>query len=351
MARGNGGQRYSDRFLAGLRDASRVTLVSHVHPDPDALGAMLGLAHLVDVKLKKPTRVTRDGLINRAENRAMVDVLELPLVPIEEVDYQEGEAIVMVDSQPRTGRHNFDPDWPIQAVIDHHDTPGNLDGVPFVDIRNDLGATCSVVTRYLIEQNVELPVRLATALFYGIETELTGYPRSASTMDDSALHYLYPLADKELVAQIRNARLPQKYFECFLQAMQSSFIYDRLIVSWVHELPHPELAAEVCDFMMRFEAVDWALCAGVCKEQMILSLRSTSPTARAGEVMRTVVGKEGKGGGHDRRAGGAIPLASTSAHAVEELQTELRRRLLNALDIEGCRGQRLVPLREILQNL
>ena len=42
------GTRRSDRFLAGLRAAARVTFVSHVQPDPDSLGSMLGLAHLVE---------------------------------------------------------------------------------------------------------------------------------------------------------------------------------------------------------------------------------------------------------------------------------------------------------------
>ena len=52
-----------------------------------------------------------------------------------------------------------------------------------------------------------------------------------------------PVAD--MLARIRNARLPQHHFECILHALQSSFIYDRLIISWVNELPQPELAAEV----------------------------------------------------------------------------------------------------------
>ena len=65
----------------------------------------------------------------------------------------------MVDSQPNTGRHNFDAGIPLYAVIDHHDTPGDLDGVPFMDIRADLGATCSLVTSYLIEQDVAIPAR------------------------------------------------------------------------------------------------------------------------------------------------------------------------------------------------
>ncbi len=343
--------RRSDQFLAGLEQFSSVTFISHVHPDPDSLGSMLGLAHLVETCLRKPTRLTRDGLISRAENRAMVELLGIRLESVENLTWREDEAAVMVDSQPHTGRHNLDRGVPLYAVIDHHDTPGDLSDVAFVDVRKGLGATCSVVASYLMEQDIAIPPRLATGLLYGIETELTGYPREASALDDSALLYLYPLADKDLLARIRNARLPQAYFECILQALQSSFIYDRLIISWVNELHQPELAAQVVDFLIRFEEVDWAVCAGVYQDQLVLSARTTVRGARAGEVLRQVVGKLGRAGGHDRRAGGTVPLASTSSSAVEDMQAELRRRLLRALHIEECRGTRLVKLREMLQNL
>jgi nanoRNase/pAp phosphatase (c-di-AMP/oligoRNAs hydrolase) len=343
--------RRSDSFLAGLAEADSVAFVSHVHPDPDSLGSMLGLAHLVESCLDKPTRLIRDGLVSRAENRAMVELLDVVLEPVEEVTWRLGEALVMVDSQPNTGRHSFDGGAPLYAVIDHHDTPGDVEGIPFVDVRKGLGATCSVVTSYLMEQNVSLPCRVATGLLYGIETELSGYPREASALDDGALLYLYPLADKDLIAKIKNARLPQSYFECLLQALQSSFIYDRLIISWVNDLPQPELAAEVVDFLIRFEEIDWAVCAGVYQDKLILSVRAAVADANAGEMLRHVVGRLGRAGGHDRRAGGTVPLPSTARSAVDEVQAELRRRLLKALHIDECRGQRLVPRRELLQNL
>src|SRR5262245_22271734 len=223
--------RRSDRFLDGLSQFSTVTFVSHVHPDPDSLGSMMGLAHLVENCLGIKTRMTRDGLISRAENKAMVDLLHLELQPISKVVFEENAALVMVDSQPNTGRHNLDPQVPLYAVIDHHDTKGDLEGVPFIDVRRSLGATCSIVTSYLMEQNISIPARLATGLYYGIETEVSGYPREAGPLDDRSLQFLYPLADKDLLARIRNARLPQSYFECVLQALQSSFVYDRLIIS------------------------------------------------------------------------------------------------------------------------
>src|ERR1700690_4383647 len=79
------GLRRSDRFIAGLETAERVTFVTHVHPDPDSLGSMMGLAHLVETKLNIPTRLTRDGIISRAENRAMVELLDVDLIPVEEI--------------------------------------------------------------------------------------------------------------------------------------------------------------------------------------------------------------------------------------------------------------------------
>lgn len=345
------GLRRSDRFLSGLQTHERVVLVSHVNPDPDALGSMLGIAHLVETRLGKPFVLTRDGIIGRAENQAMVEALRIDLTPVEEIEWQPDDAVVMVDSQPKTGRHTFDEAVPLFAVIDHHDTPGDLEGVPFTDIRASAGATCTVVTKYLLEQDVPIPEKIATALLYGIETEVTGYPREAGQSDDDALLALYPLADKDMIAQIRNARLPHSHFEVLLQALQSSFIYDRLIISWVDDLPQPEQAAEVVDFMIRFEKVDWAVCGGVCGDKLILSVRAAIENAAAGELLRRVVGNLGRAGGHERRAGGCIELASTAKSAVDDLQAELRRRFLKAFRIDDCRGQRLVPLREMLENL
>ena len=75
--------------------------------------------------------------------------------------------------------------------------------------------------------------------------------------------------DRDAIAKIKNAPLPETFYETLLHALQSSFIYDRLVISWVGDLPQPELAAEVCDFMIRFQEVEWAVCAGVHGEKLI----------------------------------------------------------------------------------
>jgi nanoRNase/pAp phosphatase (c-di-AMP/oligoRNAs hydrolase) len=206
--------------------------------------------------------------------------------------------------------------------------------------------------RYLMEQEIGIPEHVATSLFYGIETELSGYPREASAIDDTALQCLYSLIDRDAIAKIKNAPLPEDFYETLLQALQSSFIYDKLLLSWINELPNPELCSQCVDFLVRHESIQWAICAGVHEDRMVLSARTNVPRAQAGEILCNVVQKMGgRAGGHDRRAGGFIPLPSTSPSAVEQVQSEFRRRVLKALQIEEPRGRRLVSRGEMLRNL
>ncbi len=347
----SGGTLRSDRFLRAVGKHKGAVLVSHVHPDPDSLGAMMGLRFLIQEKLGLPSVLCRDGLIGRAENRAMVACLKIDLVPIEDIDWKQDRAVVMVDSQPNTGRHTIPADVKIHAVIDHHEVSGDLDSAPFVDLRSSVGATCTIVTNYLMEQQLEPSPKLATALFYGIESELTGFPREATKQDDAAAIFLYERVQKDLLAQIHNARLPHSYFETLIEALQNAFTYDKVIASWVGELPQAELAAEIADFLIRFEEVEWSFCAGVYQDQMVMSLRSIHADGKAASVLQEVAEGLGRAGGHDRRAGGSIPLASAAPTALEQLRAQLRKRLLAALEIDECRGQRLVSRREQLLNL
>jgi nanoRNase/pAp phosphatase (c-di-AMP/oligoRNAs hydrolase) len=202
-----------------------------------------------------------------------------------------------------------------------------------------------------MEQRIEPSEEVATALFYGIESELTGYPREATPADDGALLFLYQYASKDLLAQIKAARLPLSYFETLIQALQNSFIYDHLIMAWVGDLAQPESAAEIADFLIRFEEATWSFVCGVYNDNLIMSARTVNAKGRAGEILQEVVAGMGKAGGHDRRAGGSIPLESASPTALENLRSILRKNLLAALDIDEQRGQRLVPRRELLQNL
>ena len=332
----------SDRLLEILAGFSRVVVVSHVNPDPDSLASMLAIRALVEATQPgKPVTLTVDGMIARSENRAMVELLPIQLVPVESVNIDARTAVIMVDTQPHTGRRYSEAAMP-QVVVDHHETGGVLDGVLFSDIRTHLGATSTMVTGYLLEQRVMVPPALATALLYGIESETMGYPRESSSLDDGALIWLFPRADKDLLARIRSPKLPQSHFATFQSALANAFLYDKLIFSWCGVVTQPDIVAEIADFFIRFDQVDWSLAAGVFDHQLKLSLRASQLGGRAGEVLQAVLNGMGNAGGHDKRAGGAVALSDPEDASIETLLRTIRHRLLDQLGIDEQQGHRLL---------
>jgi nanoRNase/pAp phosphatase (c-di-AMP/oligoRNAs hydrolase) len=337
------GDRPSDRLLAALEPFRRVVMVSHVNPDPDALASMLGLKALLACRdPRKVVVMTVDGMIARAENRAMVGLIPIDLEPVGRVEHDAETAFVMVDSQPGTGRRASESVTPT-AVIDHHETGGDLSGVAFFDVRGHVGATSTIVAGYLFEHGCPVPPRLATALYYGIDSEIAGYPREAGPSDDAALVRLFPLADKDLLAQIRNPKLPQDYFATIQHALTNAFLYEDLVVSWCGRVTQPDIIAEMADFFVRFDQVNWALAVGHFDGLLKLSIRVGLLNAHSGETLRAVVDGMGTAGGHDKRAGGAIPLPDDRPETTDRLLALIRGRLLDKLMIADTKGRRLLP--------
>jgi nanoRNase/pAp phosphatase (c-di-AMP/oligoRNAs hydrolase) len=342
-------QHRSERLLATLAPFERIVAVSHVNPDPDALASMLGLQALVaHAQPGKPVIMTVDGMIARAENRAMVDLLPIPVVPVGEAVIDPRTAVVMVDSQPHTGRRASEAAMP-QVVIDHHETGGVLTGVLFRDLRPHLGATSTMVAGYLLEQNVPVTPRVATALLYGIESETEGYPREASSLDDGAQVWLFPRADKDLLAQIRNPKLPQSHFATFQHSLANAFLYRDVVVSWCGRVSQPDIIAEVADFFVRFDQVNWAIAIGLFEDLLKISVRVSLLGEHSGEILRDVVNGLGTAGGHDKRAGGAIRLPDTRPETIDNSLRTLRDRLLTRLGIDEHQGRRLLEASPVIQ--
>jgi nanoRNase/pAp phosphatase (c-di-AMP/oligoRNAs hydrolase) len=277
----------------------------------------------------------------------MVELLPISLAPIEQVALEAATAVVMVDTQPYTGRRASEAAMP-QVVIDHHETGGVLQGVLFRDIRAQLGATSTMITGYLLEQAVMVSPRLATALLYGIESETSGYPREASPLDDGALVWLFPRADKDLLARIRNPKLPQSHFATFQHALINAFVYRDVVVSWCGTVTQPDIIAEIADFFVRFDQVNWALAVGRFEDLLKLSVRVGHLGGHSGEVLRDVVEGLGTAGGHDKRAGGTIPLVDTRPETIDQLLRTVRRRLLAKLAIDEQQGRRILKASPVI---
>ena len=88
------------------------------------------------------------------------------------------------------------------------------------------------------------------------------------------------------------------------------------------------MVPEVADLLLRLQGKTWSLCTGLFNDRIYLSIRTTNARADAGRVMRRLVGRRGKGGGHGMSAGGWVEVGDYSP---EGLQRQLGRRLASAL--------------------
>src|SRR4029079_10794483 len=154
--------------LAGLAGRRSLLIFTHDNPDPDALAAALGLQRFSEHELKLAATLTYGGIVGRAQNRAMVENLKMPLIPVERIDLAQFDTIALVDSQPETGNNSLPHGHRIDIVIDHHPLRPGSARAAWCDIRPDLGATSTIVFEYLRQRAVPIDVPLATAILLSL---------------------------------------------------------------------------------------------------------------------------------------------------------------------------------------
>ena len=82
------------------KSLSPLTILTHDHPDPDALASAWALAHLAQTVGKIQTRIVYGGIIGRAENRIMAERLLVPARPLRKGELAGVKHLALVDTQP-----------------------------------------------------------------------------------------------------------------------------------------------------------------------------------------------------------------------------------------------------------
>ena len=85
------------------RSTRRVLIYCHMNPDPDSLGAALAMRQILQEEFGKEVAITYRGLIGRAENRRLVELLAPDLQPARKIDQSRFDVAFLVDAQPGYG--------------------------------------------------------------------------------------------------------------------------------------------------------------------------------------------------------------------------------------------------------
>lgn len=312
--------------------ARSVLILTHDYPDPDCIAAALGIAHLCSYWDVPSPVISFGGFIGRAENRAMVRYLNIEMVPFVLVDRKEFDFVIMVDSFPGKGNVSLSSSVSVDAVIDHHPSPGAERYSFFQDIRHDLGATSTIVTRYLLEANCPVTSKLATALFYGIKTDTGEMRRDVSVHDLECYKYLFDNIDHHLLSQIENPERDIEFFRLLHRAADSAVNYDTVSYTHLGTVSTPDYIAEMADLFHSLEKIEWMICSGIFKNQIFFSIRTKNLHSAGTKAEALAVQLGGSGGGHGRAAAGRIQITNDVSTELKLAQFEEKVRFLFNID-------------------
>jgi nanoRNase/pAp phosphatase (c-di-AMP/oligoRNAs hydrolase) len=320
------------RLIQRQGQRGRWLVLTHDNPDPDALASAQILARILRTAFRQKVTAAYGGIVGRAENREMVKSLRLPFSHVRHLNFKKYEHFALVDTQHRSGNNQLPPRVVPDIVIDHHPVRANSQSGPFYDIRPKYGATATILAEYLLLSGVPPTHALSTALIYAIRSETQDFSREYAGPDKAIYDLFFPQANHRLLARIQNPRLPLTYFSNLHDALENLEVVDTLILSHLGNVEQPDIVPEIADLLLRMEGRTWALVTGYFNERLYLSIRTTNTRADAGGLMRRLIGRRGKGGGHGMIAGGWIDASKLASPADrKELQRKLSKRLAREL--------------------
>ncbi len=332
-----------DRLIAFARGHRRALILTHDNPDPDSIASGVALAWLMERLAGVEAVVAYGGIVGRAENRALVRVLKLPVVPLSRVALKDFDLIAMVDTQPEQGNHSLPEAHFPDVVIDHHPERPETRLAVVSDVGRDTGATSTVVTDYLRASGLDIPSPIATALFYGIKSDTRDLERETTAPDVAAYLWLFPMADTEALSRIERPRLPEDYFRLFHTAVEKARLHGDAVVCVLGRVYYPDLVAEVADRFLSMGEMKWSLAVGEYRGSLYFSVRTRDRRMNAGRMIRDVIEREGgTAGGHGSMAGARLPVRGLPLAARERLLRRVLRAFLREFGVAGRRARRLV---------
>jgi nanoRNase/pAp phosphatase (c-di-AMP/oligoRNAs hydrolase) len=314
---------------------------THDDPDPDAIASAVCLRRLAE-RVGTDAEVCYYGDIDHQENRALVNLLEYDLRNLEpDHDVSEFAGFALVDHSRPGINSGLPASTPIDVVIDHHPPRAPVEA-RFVDLRSDVGATCTLMTDYLRQLGVDPASDLATGLLYGLRTDTKDFSRELSTADFEAAAMLVGHADSGTLQRIESPSVSGDTLDTVADAVRNRRVDGDVVTTCVGEVSDRDALAQAADRLLELEDVLTTLVFGYTDETVFASARSRDGRLDIGAVLRESFGQIGSAGGHADMAGAQIPLgmlvADDEPDPGEAIEDVVVGRFLGALRVTADRA-------------
>jgi len=311
-------------FCSMIEKSDRIFLFLHDFPDPDCLGAAVGLEKLIKDKWDKPCLIFGTGL-SHPQNKTIVNMLNIELK--DPFDYfskiksedpsTENTVYILVDMNPNSRNFKFnadshiDPDW----VIDHHIDKDRekLEG-EHINIE-EVGSTCTIIEEYMGALEIkwndedEKDTKIATAMMLGIMTD-TSNLQNSTARDLCSFEGLKEHYDQDLYNSIDNYELNSYFYDVLDTAYKNRQQTGSLLVLNLGYLAESrrDTIPFVADLWKKNKDVSVVIAFAIIANTITASVRVKGlSTIKANDLARGVF-KSGDSGGHPHMAGATVPL-------------------------------------------
>ena len=273
------------RFLERKKDKiSPLLILTHDHPDPDALASAFALYHIAKNIYGIPSEIVYDGIIGRTENKEMVRNLKIPLSKLKPGHLKRYKNVALVDTQPAFENNPFPKKRKATIVLDQHSSVEKpLSQLTIID--TEIGATSVILAEAMLLLKVPIPAPLATALVYGILSDTMYLYRSSSKEIIKIYLSILPFSDLVALSQIINPVRSRSFFTTLGKGIENAMVKNRLIVSHLGVVETPDLVSQIADYLISYQRIQWCLCTGRHRKQLYVSLRLDQTCANAGEIL------------------------------------------------------------------
>ena len=335
---------YKAEQLIEAVDATDGRLAIRIYrsPDPDSIASAIAL-QAIAASRDVEADIVYDGEIGHRENRAFVNLLGIDLVPIEEAETTTYDTVAVLDHAKATesqGRVTAD------IVIDHYEHEHDHDAV-FTDVRTDVSATSTILTKYIQELDLTLDEQVATALLYGIRAETLDFKRDATPADLTAAAYLYPFADHDTLEQVESPSMSPETLDVLADAIRNREVRGSHLLSTAGFITDRNALSQAAQHLLNLEGITTTAVFAVVEDTIHVSARSKDIRLDIGDVLVDAFGDTGEAAGHSTDASVEIPLGIFTGVEVDESNREtllalveqaVRTRLFDALGVENGNG-------------
>ncbi|MHB9286234.1 DHH family phosphoesterase [Halobacteriales archaeon Cl-PHB] len=296
---------YKARQLAEVIDDTEreMAILIHRSPDPDSIASAAALKSIAanrDVEAD----IIYEGEIGHQENRAFVNLLGIELVSASEVEMDDFDTVALVD-HAKAGEPL--PEADVDIIIDHYEHDHEHDA-DFTDIRPNVSATSTILTKYIQELDLKLDQQVATALLYGIRAETLDFKRDTTPADLTAAAYLYPFADHDTLEQVESPSMSPETLDVLAEAIRNREVKGSHLVSNAGFIRDRDALAQAAQHLLNLEGITTTAVFAISEDTIYLAARSKDIRMDIGRVLEDAFDDIGETAGHSTDASVEIPL-------------------------------------------